>query len=352
MNRTIQFSAVCAAVAAMSAVADSQPKPEDAMPLLAARVGAIREAAMKEPSVFAEYLADSGDGERAAAEWAAVADEFSATQLRDFFSGAGAMLGTATIRGAKWSGVCALYNPWLDALLALRFDDAMRIDRVAMVGGEAFRGEKPASPPATATVVPADDPLSVELWRVQSRTAARFSEIFPAGEEVRFDSALASARRRGFEAVQVRSALHLKLLSEFAKLDDWGRKPGSSKLAAAASKMQTLLRRSKAETLKRRFDDPAHAFFCDTFAELPADTRAGFGLYNYVPSKDGTLFVFLNPALPRLYATVSFPAGRENDPSGPPVIFEWYDLAQAAQLLEAARPGEMEGEDALARHQR
>lgn len=347
MKRIFPISALCAAAVA-AAAADANPKPEDAMPTFAARVGAIRAAAAEEPSKFAEYLAESDDGDRAVAEWEALAGAFSATQLRDFFSGANAMLGPVTVRGSKWSGVCALYNPWLDAVLALRFDDAMRIDRVAFVGGEAFRGEKPAQSPATATVVPAGDPLSVELWRVQTRTAARFSELFPAGEEPRFDSALNAARRRGFESIQVRSALHLKLLSEFAKLDDWGKKPGSSKLAKAAGKMQRLLRTASAETLRSAFPDPAHAFFCDTFAGLSegdaglagSDLRSGFGLYHYVPSKEGTLFVFLNPALPRVYATVSFPAGRENGPTGHPVIFEWYDLAQSARLLEAARPGE------------
>ena len=341
MNRIALVSALCA-VAAIPAVGRSASvKPEDAMPTLAARVGAIRAEAMKDPANFAEYLAKSDDGKGAASAWKTISEEFSATQLRDFFSAANVMLGPASESGdKKWFGVCALYNPWLDAVLALRFDDSMRMDRVALVGGEAFRGEEPASPPATATVVPGADPLSVELWRVQARTVARFSELFPAGEEVRFDSALDSARRRGFEAVQVRSALHLKLLGKFAELDDWGKKPGSSKLASVAVRMRELLRVSGAPVLKLAFSDPDHAFFCDTFAELPATTRAGFGLYGYVPSKDGTLFVFLNPALPRIYATISFPAGRENDPSGPPVVFEWYDLAQSAQLLEAARPGE------------
>lgn len=321
------------ALAAVSAHG-AEPKPEDAMTTFAARLGAVREAAVAEPASLSEYLSDSGD-DAARAAWDAIVAEFSATQLHAFFAGANAILGPVGAGNSKWSGVCALYNPWLDALLAMRFDDSLRIDRVALVGGEAFRGEPPAKVPPTATLVPDSDPHSVELWRVQERTVARFHELFPAGEGTTFDSRLLAAKRRGHAEIQARSALHLKLLAGFAELDDWGRKPGSSKMAKVAGRMREILRRSNEAVVKRAFPAPAHEFFCETFAALPRETRLGFGLYHVVPSKEGTLFVFLNPALPRIYATVSFPANRENDPSAPPPVLEWYDLAQAHDLLSA-----------------
>ncbi len=307
--------------------------------LLAAQAGAMRDFCATN-SANIRHFADFVD--KAKRDWGDVRAAFGDERLLDFFAGANLHMGPSKADGC----VCAMYNPWWDAVLLMELEGEPRPDgglankakvsRLKLVGGEVFRGEALPERPSVKTVVPETDPLSLEIWRVEARTLARFRALCPQTGQVRFPRGFgAGADELGWEAVQVRSVLRLKLLDEFAKLDDYGRKPGSSKLVLASVRMRGALRLSGAPMLKKLFADPAHAFFCDTFAGLPQSVRQGFGLYGYVPSKEGTLFLFLNPSMPRVYATVSFPKNRENDPKGLPVIFEWYDLAKAPDLLKA-----------------
>ena len=338
MNRTMT-SILAAGVGVLCAMPASAG--EDASRLfLAAQAGAMRDYCAVAASNVASFakLVDGG-----ITDWNNVRMEFGDRRLQDFFMGANIQLGPSRADGC----VCAMYNPWWDAVLLMElegeprpgqgFESQARVRRLKLVGGEVFRGEAAEDRPSVLTVVPGKDPLSVEIWRTEARTLARFRELCPQDGRVRFPRVFGSdAKELGWEAVQARSALRVKLLGEFAKLDGYGRKPGTSKLVLAAARMREALRHSGPQMLRRLFADPAHAFFCDTFAELPDTVRQGFGLYGYVPSKEGTLFIFLNPSMPRVYATVSFPKNRENDRNGPPVILEWYDLAQSNELLEAA----------------
>lgn len=339
MNRTMT-TILAAGVGALCAV--SARGGEDASRLLfAAQAGAMRDYCATNWANIGHFAKFIGDA-RADSDWGAVRAEFGDKTLLDFFMGAGMHIGPSDAD----SCVCAMYNPWWDAILLLElsgepkpgqgFEKQAKVVKLKFVGGEVFRGEAVGGRPSVLTVVPDKNPLSLEIWRVEARTLARFRELCPQAGRIRFPRGFGTgAGELGWESVQARAALRLKLLGEFAKLDDYGRKQGSSKLVLVAAKMQEALRNSDARMLRRHFPDQAHAFFCDTFAGLPGNIRKGFGLYGYIPSREGTLFIFLSPSMPRVYATVSFPRNRENDPKAGSVIFEWYDLAKAPELLKA-----------------
>lgn len=299
----------------------------------------VREAG---PMFFSEALTSWQEG---------AAGEFSAEQIADFFSGAQVLLGPFDGLGA----VFAYFNPWWDALLVVqtkceadmapdgadaafaavppRVEEALRVKSLEWLSGETFRGELASSPPSSRTVVPEEDPISVEIWRVQRATLAKFNDVFREEDiyKVRLQKGKIGAREidRAAELnrIQLRAGTRLKLLSMQMK----------SKVAVGvAIRVGDLLRSASVVMLKRHFTDPTHEFFCETFAQLNRRAfRAGFVPYGYVPTAEGSLYVFVNRDLPRLYATVSIPEGLVDGETDKPAIFEWYDLDLAAEHLAA-----------------
>ena len=353
-SRNIALLAACVLLAASAAgAADAgagSPVPA-ARTLFAARADAIRAASAKDGAAFAGFLSDFDTLETSAREaWGGIAEEFGAIRLADFFAGANVLVGPVSRdrKTSAWSGVLGLYNPWWDAILLLRLDDDLLVDRLVLLGGEAFRGEETPSaagkgeaarrPAAAGAVVPVAEPLSRTLLRVQAKTAARFRELYP--EDGVAESAWIPPRgvSRDRTAVRARADLRLKLLRGFVALGSSGDGPGAA-MADVASKIRDALRKADAPRLKRLFAAPGCEIFCETFAGFPAFVRDGFGLYGYVPAKEGTLLVFLNPAMPRVYAAVAFPAGREKDADAGNVAFEWFDLATAEKLPTDCREG-------------
>ena len=214
MNRTMTsiLAASVGALCAMPAVADE----EASRFLLSAEAGAIRDFCMASPTNIAKFMGD-GRSDRGRGR-----DAFGDERLRDFFIGAGIQVGPSDTDGC----VCAMYNPWWDAVLLLELSGEprpgkgigkqARVDKLKLVGGEVFRGEAAGGRPSVLTVVPDKDPLSVEIWRVEARTLARFRELCPLDGRVRFPRGFgAEAGTLGWEAVQARSALRIKLLGEF-----------------------------------------------------------------------------------------------------------------------------------------
>ena len=308
-QRRIAILGACALLAATgagAADADGTTVPA-AKALFVARIEALRTASSKDSSAFAGFLDESyrEDGRIVRKAWDGLAAEIPPEQLTDFFAGANVLVGPVSRnpQTPAWSGVIGLYNPWWDALFVLRMNDNLRIDRLAFYGGEAFRGEASGRTSATSTVVPVEEPLSRTLLRAQTKVVARFRE-----------------------------PLRERLMRGVLASGDGGK----TGVSAVAAKAQDALRHGDANRLRRFFADPARHAFCDAFAELPADLREGVGLYGCVPAKGGTLFVFLNPAAPRVYATVAFPSGREKDADAGNVVFEWFDLAQAGEITQAS----------------
>lgn len=268
-------------------------------------------------------------------------EELDDTQLADFFTGAQTLIGAFDDKGA----VLAFWNPFWDALLFVRSDDGKlslpggrfsepetpKADRFAWVSGESFRGEPPDKGiPRTATTVPgADEPLAVSLWRAQTGTVARFDALYPpeATDRLRFRTGVDTP---GSEAewmrIRARSVLRLRMAPMLA----------SNRVDfAVASRCAGLLRTGALWQLRDHFRDKTHDFFCSTLAELPPALRAEFELYGYVPTPSATLYFFVEKGVPRLFATVTVPAGRLKSASAGEVSMEWYDLDKAGELLAA-----------------
>lgn len=336
MIRKRQHATVLAAIlsAALAPMAIAQPpadQAENAKTLFLARAGALRMASAKDATAFAKFLSESyqSDGEAVRKAWGDIAAEFSTAQLRDFFAGANILAGPVSRQNGKtaWAGVMGLYNPWWDAILLMRLGDDLRIDRMALLGGEAFRLETGAA--SASTVIPNGEPLSLALIRIQSQTATRFRELYPDGADAWAVRIPPRGVPRDLAAAKERAVLRQRLMGEFL---------GNAGIAAVAAKMRDALRDADAAGLKRLFADSARAAFCDSFSQFPSGIREDFGLYGYLPAENGTLFVFLNPTVPNVYATVFFPKNRENEPKAGEVVFEWFDLAQADAVVEKLKP--------------
>ncbi|MBR1837548.1 MAG: hypothetical protein IJ783_09700 [Kiritimatiellae bacterium] len=267
--------------------------------------------------------------------------ELDATQLADFFNAAQVLVGAFDDEGAA----LAFWNPFWDALLFMRTDNGKlslpggrfsesvppRVRRFAWASGESFRGEPPdAGLPRTATVVPGEaEPLSVSLWRVQKETIEKFDSLYKPETDgkVRLRTGTESpGSEADWKRIRARSALRLRMAPMLAanRVD-----------FAVASRCTGLLRDGALWQLRDHFRDKAHDFFCVQLSEVPAQLRSEFEMYGYVPTPEGTLYYFVETGVPRLFATVTVPAGRLDRASGPEVTMEWYDLDKAGELLGA-----------------
>ena len=265
-------------------------------------------------------------------------------QLADFFMAAQVLVGGFDESGA----VIGFYNPWWDALLVVetsggsfrpgpgRQSKIPAVKRFRWVSGETFRGEAAGPTPSVSTVVPVGgEPLSAALWRARNGTVAAFDALYPPerGTEARrfvpsaFPDPSSSAMESEWNRIEARSAVRLRTLTLLAD---------APVQQARAGKIRDLLRTASRRMLRAHFRSPVHEFFVSSFASLPAELRSGFELYGYVPAETGTLFVFVNAELPRIYATVSFPPGDGNsEPDPDEVVFEWYDFDKAPELEKA-----------------
>lgn len=278
-----------------------------------------------------------------------VTAELNPLQQADFFLGAQTWMGPFDQSGA----VIGFFNPWWNALLVVRSKGGdlqlsekgeatpPEVERFAWISGETIRhrqsGTEPVQP-AQDTVIPAELPLSVALWRAQRDALAYFEsrcEKTAPDNPSRFSFKAfpdieSPEMAKEWERIQVRSALRLKQLELLSK-NELGQ--------ALAVRSRDLLRSASRPRLRAHFSDPVHSFFVDTFSKLPAEgetnLRKGFEIYGYVPAEAGTLVVLVNAEVPRLYATVSFPRGREEKPEAGDVIFEWYDFSDTGEFLKA-----------------
>lgn len=267
---------------------------------------------------------------------------FLRDQIADFFGGATVLPGPYNANGA----VFAYWNPFWDALLFVRtkrssVDEPAKIDKFVWSSGETFRGETLADgAERVRTVVPVDErAFSSGLWKIQAETVARFRERYSEGGKgtVVFDDGIKKTKLADeWTAIQSRAALRLKTASMLL------RDPTN---AAVAARCCALLRSAGESELVRNFDSRPHRFFCRTLAKLPSPIRAGFEPYGFVPGPEGSLFLFVNADVPRLYATVSFPKDRLSGPFAGAVQMEWYDLDRADELLAALGGDKGEGKE-------
>lgn len=300
----------------------------------------------KLPKLFLE------PGSTAALEWEAVIEpNFLPETQADFIRGAIPLAGPFSDRKM----VMGFFNPHWNAILLVQVsgewpkteEDVERtrlpkVSNLLFMSGEAFCGEQPEQPDFT-TVIPGgagheghpDDPLSPGIWRAQARVMRRFNALYPAerDDDPRFKDGelLGYDKDRDMEMLIARVAVRLKGLQG---MDE------DPEALGIAHRMQQVLQFGSRMQMKRYFENPLHDTFVTTFARLPHELKSGFTAYGCVATAEGRLFVLVNQDYPRLYATVTVPAGRLETAEAGDVDFEWYDLDQAEDLLKVWEEGE------------
>lgn len=247
--------------------------------------------------------------------------ELAEVPLADFFSGAVAMAGALSGKGA----VTGLYNPWQDAVLLLRWGPSVRYgqarvpqaEEAVFLCGEAFRGEGKEPLRAETVVPPKGRPLATVIWEKTAATAARFDALYPLTGEARlhataWDVALAVAR----------TALRMRWLARLGE--------GKGGELARAQLIGRQLRFADAERLKACFRNPNTTFYCETLAKLPAKVRQSLMPYGWYAAQGEKgremMLVYVASEAPTVVALVSLRPGE-------PATLEWFDLKQSAELL-------------------
>ena len=312
---------------------------------------AFRTCGMETPEKLPKLFLDPGS--TAAREWAAVVDpNFMPGTQADFMKGAIPLAGPFSDRKM----VMGFYNPHWNAILLVQVtgdwpkteeevDSALlpKVSNLLFMSGEAFCGEHPEQPDFT-TVIPGgagheghpNEPLSPGLWRAQTKVMRRFNALYPAeaDDNPRFkDDELLRGydKDRDMEMLIARVAVRLKCLQG---MDE------DPEALGIAHRMQQVLQFGSRMQMKRYFENPMHDTFVTTFARLPHELKSGFVAYGCVATAEGRLFVLVNKDYPRLYATVTVPAGRLETAEAGDVDFEWFDLDQAEDLLKVWEEGE------------
>lgn len=252
--------------------------------------------------------------------------DWEETFVADFFTGAVALGGPSNEQGT----LAALYNPWQDAILLLRLAPSTRygkeqvplIEEACLRCGEDFRGEALEPLKVETVVPPAQTPLSAVIWQKVNQTVARFDALYPPEA-----SPKASLGAWSAGPAVARAALRA---SWFKRL---GADDGSD--LARVQVFARQLRYAKADRLMRFFANPNTAFYCQTWAEVPAEVRRNMVPYGWleVPGEAGreVMIVYVAANLPSIYATIHLRPGS-------PATLEWFDLTQA-EALQAAREG-------------
>lgn len=247
--------------------------------------------------------------------------ELAEVPLADFFTGAVSMAGALSEKGA----ITALYNPWQDAILLLRWGPSVRYgqervpqaEETAFLCGETFRGEAKTPLRVDTVVPPKSRPLATVLWEKTAATAARFDVLYPLTGEAHlhttaWDIAPAVAR----------TALRMKWLVRLGE--------GKGGELARVQLIGRELRFGEAERLARLFPNPNTAFYCKTWAAVPAKVRQSlvpYGWYAVQGAKGRELMLaYVSSVSPTVVTLVSLRPEQ-------PATLEWFDLKQSAELL-------------------
>ena len=292
-------------------------------------------------------MLDEGSPKSGAETFASLDGSFGIPKLpsvlvEDFFAGAVVMLGPCDGHGA----VFAYSNPFWDALLFVRTGEGElptpgsgedggresgaayplrrvpKVQEAVWIDGATLRGG-PAPDASDA------EPCSVLLWRVAAANRARFEAVCPgrSDDPVRLPRVVRDCDRAAVAAaMRERAGRRAGQLALMAK---------DPVLLRATALCGGLLRDGTEAQLVRFFDDPDHAFFAETLAALPRKLRASFVPAGARKAADGAQLLFVARDAPRVFATVSFPAGRLSGTSRDPVQMEWYDFERTEDYLSA-----------------
>ncbi len=256
--------------------------------------------------------------DRAKLRWENLTKDFSREQLRDFFLGALIFQGGFSADSA----VTGYYNPWWDAILLTESSGLPAIPKISrfyFLAGEMFRKEKIADIPDYSGVFSLDNPLAINVSRLQQKTLAAFNKLYSSMEQTTLPAHKNSHSEENLKAIQFRSALRLQQVADLI-----GNRAHYDEAWLLAQMLQTGVKRD----FKQIFTVDANQAIIQNFLAQDSTLRTGFVPYGYISSKNGRMYIFVNWEVPRLFATASLGGGWRK------TIFEWYDLGRADQLLE------------------
>lgn len=260
------------------------------------------------------------------ATWRTSFKAFSEEQMRDFFIGALIYHGGFSDKKA----VIGFYNPWWDTLLLTEYimteSDIPKIEKFYFLAGETFRNEKISEIPDYSGVVSLDEtPLAINVTRLQQKTLAVFNESYSSLDDNRIEekySLTGEKLKENLKAIQIRSALRLKQVSDLIK---------NKKHYNEAWLLAQMMRTGAKRDFKQIFTVDANQEIIRHFLELDPKLRSGFVPYGYITRTEQgkeRMYVFVNSEVPRLYATASLGGGWRK------TIFEWYDFGLGDRLLK------------------
>ena len=270
-------------------------------------------------------------------KWRALKEaNFSDEQIRDFFVGTVQLRGPVSDRGA----IAGFYNPWWDAILVTEnYGEPVVVDgqpvnirRVTdfvFLSGEQFRGEPSPEVPSVEAVFSKDHLLPMTVATLVSKTRRKFDESYGAltGVPLLVEHP-ASTSEVNLRQIQTRSALRLKMVSEFIH---------TTKAYKEAWEIAKVLRDSRKGTFDLLFSSDYAKMMSSFFVKLPKTARMGFEPYCYYPSSDGSnvrLYVFVNVNHPCLFALTYLGTGWKK------TVFEWFDFTRADEIVNAFKMAE------------
>ena len=240
-------------------------------------------------------------------------------EISDFFNTSLVLSGAQQAE----SGIIAFYSPWQDAVLLIRTvgkGAARRGAEFLFLTGETFRGE--TFQDSLEVVTPLNAPLSVNLWRVYSRTVQKFNALYPA--EGTPDMA---ALRKGvdqdaeFQHIRLRSIARTVLAK---KLTTPAYRTGLANCLLALRGLQN----GNEKVLKNLFGSADPVGAVAGLNKIPMAIRKNIEPVYSLVSENSSLFGFLNPGAPRFVFLVNV------DQEGK-FHLEWFDLEESANLYRA-----------------
>lgn len=279
----------------------------------------VRSAAVGDPQeAFAKWLKPAAAKEFAGLT-AATFEGRCSYELSDFFNTSLILVGAQQPQ----SGITAFYSPWQDAILLVRTEgcgDARRGAEFLFLTGETFRGE--AFTDSLEVVTPQKAPLSVNLWRVYSKTVEKFNTLFPEGGTPELSGFRKTLNQRAeFENIRLRSAartlLAKKLMTE----------PYRQGLANCLIALRAL-QRGEPKVLNKVFGAQDTVGIVPLVEKIPPEIRKNIEPVYSLVSADSSLFGYINPGAPRFVFLASV------DKEGK-FTLEWFDLEESARLYKA-----------------
>lgn len=234
----------------------------------------------------------------------------------DFFSSALILVGKQTPE----EGIGFLYNPFSDVVLLVKTDNTLpqpQIENFCFLPGNVLRGEKLEYNKYPPTMFPDKQSFFVAFLNAVSSIETAVGKI---------DNPVESFK--GYQALENKAAslVERNLLARYSfalKLNDKKyavqRKQCSEiGLALQSTNKSKLMSMAKNEHVVK---------IIESYEQIPSNLRSGMSLFSWLPSKNGTTFIFANKLSPRFIVIVFI--NKQNK-----IGIELLDLGNSSKLLE------------------